>query len=530
MGPVKRVLLGSAAGVFAVAGAQAADLPVKAKPVEYVKVCSLYGAGFWYVPGTDTCIKVGALTKLEVNYNADGGGAPLGQQANGGLFTRVNTSMLGFRVRGNLSFDMREQTEYGTLRSYIDIGQQLQTGGASAGSVPTTANNSTAGISSINASRAFLQFAGFTAGRMRSFFDMYFQGAYAFASQRMSGDTTANGIAGIAYTWQFGGGVSASFSLEDGGFATGGHGRTTANLAEAGGTPFTANPAATINAAGATVDVKGQEFFDPVFNLRLDQQWGFAGVSVAAHDASGGYYGTLTTVSPGAAPGHPSDIFGWAASAAVQLTSPFGLLGDTLGSNVVWSHGAAGYAVGGNFGSSVFYGSGNNLSVGFVGDGIYSPFGGGVQLTDVWTFQGAYEHRWDPKWRTSIYGGLAGIIYNDTAKNIICNTNPRVAAGTLGAGNFQPLGFSGGAGFSSVSNCNPNFSATQLGTRTLWNPVPNIDIGLDLSWYHNNTAFAGAAIIPTAAARPGSALVGPYAVTNADILQALFRFQRNFLY
>src|SRR5215510_10731066 len=66
---VKRVLLGSAAGVFAVAGAQAADLPVKAKPVEYVKVCSLYGAGFWYVPGTDTCIKIGAYAKLQTTYN-----------------------------------------------------------------------------------------------------------------------------------------------------------------------------------------------------------------------------------------------------------------------------------------------------------------------------------------------------------------------------------------------------------------------------------------------------------------------------
>ena len=40
-------------------GAQAADLPVKAKAVEYVRICSLYGAGFFYIPGTDTCIKLG---------------------------------------------------------------------------------------------------------------------------------------------------------------------------------------------------------------------------------------------------------------------------------------------------------------------------------------------------------------------------------------------------------------------------------------------------------------------------------------
>ena len=70
---VKSLLLGSAAGLIAVGGAQAADLPVKAKAVEYVKICSLYGAGFYYIPGTDTCIKLGGYLRAEValNTNAD---------------------------------------------------------------------------------------------------------------------------------------------------------------------------------------------------------------------------------------------------------------------------------------------------------------------------------------------------------------------------------------------------------------------------------------------------------------------------
>ncbi len=54
----KTLFLGSAAGLMAASGAFAADLPVKAKAVEYVKICSLYGAGFYYIPGTDTCIKL----------------------------------------------------------------------------------------------------------------------------------------------------------------------------------------------------------------------------------------------------------------------------------------------------------------------------------------------------------------------------------------------------------------------------------------------------------------------------------------
>ena len=65
---VKSLLLGSAAALVAVTAGQAADLPVKAKPVEYVKVCSLYGAGFYYMPGTDMCIKIGGWVRAEATW------------------------------------------------------------------------------------------------------------------------------------------------------------------------------------------------------------------------------------------------------------------------------------------------------------------------------------------------------------------------------------------------------------------------------------------------------------------------------
>ena len=69
---VKSLLLGGAAGLVAVAGAQAADLPVKAKPVEYVKVCSLYGEGFFYIPGTDTCLKIGGWVRYDQAFGGTG--------------------------------------------------------------------------------------------------------------------------------------------------------------------------------------------------------------------------------------------------------------------------------------------------------------------------------------------------------------------------------------------------------------------------------------------------------------------------
>src|SRR5215467_2467116 len=68
---VKSLLLGSAAGLLAMGGAQAADLPVKAKAVEYVRICSLYGAGFYYIPGTDTCIKLGGYLRAEIAVNTN---------------------------------------------------------------------------------------------------------------------------------------------------------------------------------------------------------------------------------------------------------------------------------------------------------------------------------------------------------------------------------------------------------------------------------------------------------------------------
>ena len=63
----KSLLLGAAAGLATVVSAQAADLPTrKAAPVQYVKICDAYGAGFFYIPGTDTCLRVGGLVLAQM--------------------------------------------------------------------------------------------------------------------------------------------------------------------------------------------------------------------------------------------------------------------------------------------------------------------------------------------------------------------------------------------------------------------------------------------------------------------------------
>src|SRR5689334_23463559 len=120
---VKSLLLVSAAGLVAASGAQAADLPVKAKPVEYVKVCSLYGAGFYYIPGTDICLKIGAYFRAEYAVgnmatsltNLDAIGAD-------GQRTRITGPDYQQRARAFVFLDSRQQTAYGTLRAYMNVG------------------------------------------------------------------------------------------------------------------------------------------------------------------------------------------------------------------------------------------------------------------------------------------------------------------------------------------------------------------------------------------------------------------------
>src|SRR6266567_1405395 len=112
----KTLFLGSAAGLMAISGAEAADLPVKAKAVEYVKICSLYGAGFFFIPGTDTCIKLGGYFRADVTFN----GGIHGQPAWNGDLGQQNRyrDYYAARSRMALTIDTRTASEYGVVRTF----------------------------------------------------------------------------------------------------------------------------------------------------------------------------------------------------------------------------------------------------------------------------------------------------------------------------------------------------------------------------------------------------------------------------
>src|SRR6266446_833998 len=193
---LKSVLLGTAAGLVAVAGAQAADLPVKAKPVEYVKICSLYGDGFFYIPGTDTCLKIGGYVRWEADVGAGGSHAPY-ISGGGGFQDRGNTYDYQMRSRFAISADARTQTDYGTLRAYFRMGAE------------ETTNATDGGAGTFYVERGFIQFAGFTAGKTQSYFD-FFQGVFSYGGTFWGGgsDTLGQAINLFAYTAQFGNGIS----------------------------------------------------------------------------------------------------------------------------------------------------------------------------------------------------------------------------------------------------------------------------------------------------------------------------------
>jgi hypothetical protein len=491
---MKGLLLGAAAGLVAMSSAQAADLPVKAKPVEYVKVCSLYGAGFFYVPGTNTCLKIGAYIRSDHGYGNLGSTASYtttqgntGSNANG---LRNGQDFYSFRARVNLTTDWRTQSDYGVIRAYAAIIAQ-QTNGAT--------SNDAAPSGSAGFLRAFIQFAGFTFGHAVSYFDFFNGADYGY----VPGNTASTGVLGtdiIAYTWQLGNGWSASINLEDG---TTGRARssTNASLANQWGTATSLSTVTNSAEKARSPDIAG--------NIRIDQAWGSAQVMGALHNASGGYYagvGTLNATNVVNTNGHPGDVWGWAVGAGFRLNN-FLMPKDRFEFQATYGKGATGYVT--TQSQSIF--SGNVISNAYTTDGVYVT-GSDIELTEAWNLQFGYEHYWNAQWRTSIYDTYAEVNYSDTAAARMCGTATNANATAMGA--VTP------------TNCSPSFSSNNLSTRTAWNPHPTLEIGLDLIWAHFNTGFKG---LGTLNASTAGLTAGPLTIDDQDRYLAVLRVQKTIL-
>ncbi|HEX2654750.1 MAG TPA: porin, partial [Xanthobacteraceae bacterium] len=185
--------------------------------------------------------------------------------------------------------------------------------------------------------------------------------------------------------------------------------------------------------------------------------------------------------------------------------------GDTFGVSFVYSNGALEYV--GNQNNYTFY-KGSEVALGFIANGVYTgtsaATGTGIELTTGWSVTAGLEHYWTPALRTSLYGAYQKYEYNDVATSRVC---------TASAAQLN-LGLVGGA-----STCNPDFSVWQIGSRTVWNPVKNLDVGVEVIYSKIQSAFGGSANLPSV----GSQAAGTtYNITDLDQVAGMFRVQRNF--
>jgi len=497
-------------------GAQAADLPVKAKPVQYVKICSLYGAGFYYIPGTDMCLKIGGWARVYDAWGANG------NTTNGALATGQNstrsTTNLSPKVRGYITADARNQTEYGTVRSYIALG--YSSGGASLGvnSGNITAPGTNPALSAydpgvgFSANRAFIQFAGFTFGVTQSFFDFYSQSATSFWGG-MINPASDSGDAGDfiwgAYTAQFGNGLSATLAAEQP--------RTTGVLngsltnwfvvAAPGTTPTTQAGNLGIAPASST---EANQWPDIVANLRVDQAWGSAQIMGAIHNVAATYYagtGVPTALSGSDAAGHPSDEIGWAVGAGIKLLAPMIGQGDYFQAQVNYTEGARKYV---DFSYNNMYSlfNGSTYGIGIGSDGVYAT-GTSIELTTAWGVNAAYEHFWSKQWQTSVYGAYTATTYNSNANAYACHVEQ------LGA-------FSNPNGVA----CDNNFNVWTVGPRTQFNIDSNTYLGVDVVYQKLETGLAG--MVANYGNGAETATTGPRDVEDQSAWMVQFRVHRNF--
>jgi hypothetical protein len=463
-------------------------------------------------------MKIGGYIRYQINNNTSSitaGPFAGGNTVNNRLGTQDGAAQ---RVRAIATFDTRQQTAYGTLRTYLLMGF-TQDSNANAGLVSGAGSNTP-----VYMTRAFIQIAGFTFGKATSFFDFISSAAVAYnAGYTYSPDTGDPGQLVGSYTAQFGNGLSATIGIEQS------RRNNTVNWNNAGtiaaGTFLGGGFGGVDNLTPAVAQASNVP--DIVGNLRIDQAWGSAQFSAAAHQVGAGYY----NVGPGGgvggtglfeSNGHPDDKWGWAVSGGLRLNAPMFGPGDYFQGQVVYSEGATRYA---SFtptgGGALAYWSGASVGFGHADDAYVAgnaagtaAFGGttnnDLQLTTAWSVFASYEHFWTPALRTSLYGSYVDMSFNSTAKSQFCAS----ATATFGA-------LAGGAG------CNPNWSAFNVGSRSQWNITKDLYVGVDVMYSKLNTATLGVSSVALPNGVVSGKGAGVYTIGDQDVVSTTWRVHRD---
>ena len=526
---MKSLLLGSAAGLVAVASAQAADLPTRkgAPAAEYVRICSITVAGKpivgWTLPGSDTCFKIGGYVTGQIeggnlsntqtliysggnfvnslpsvssaptvvpgaanesqptgynppttqNVTTVAPGVPFYRGGQYETSSRQNSDV-GFTTRANISLDAASNTAYGPLYAHIEL--QFDNGNGF---------DNTGNAAYINL--AYLTWAGITAGKAPSFFS-FTGGGPGWANFFSPDQKGFNQPDLFAYTASFGGGFSASIAVQSPGKNSNGAGTQYSVINGA-------NQFSGIS-QGQNFAFDGQRVPDIVANLAVSQGWGSAQVSGVLHDVSvtagcDSYLAVAASNGCGSAfPGNsiygvpygqPShQTWGWGIDAGISFNLPtvwpgFWAAGDTFLITGAYTQSAvwfSGLPDGMWEGNAQVNGNGQQAA---YSDAYYNSvpgYGGNYYDTwstpTAWSITASFTHYFTPDISISPLGSYGQINWS----------NQNSYGGERGPNGqwFNPYG-------STVSN-SKSWIAGAVGH---WDPVKNLDFELELLYQDTHT-------------------------------------------
>ena len=493
---IKSILLGSAAGIVAVASAQAADLPTrKAAPVEYVRICNVGGITGWTLPGSDTCVKFSGYitaqfeggnlnTQYSWGHSADAllaaqndfipqnpavinaltaitTGTPSGVPYDTRATQRVllaasapqfNTTFFrpnfGWTTRANFGFDIASNTAYGPLIGHFDINAENGNGFDNTGT-------------GAYINRAYVQWAGITAGKANSFFS-FFGGGEAWANLFSPDQQGFNQPDLLAYTATFGGGFSATIAAQSPG----------SNGFSGAGTDF---------AIAGNSTYLGQSWPDFVAALRVDQGWGAAQISGVAHHVH--VTDGVAGVGPGGL-GNVQNDWGWGILGGLKINVPSFGPGDNFQIQGVYTQNAIWYSgiPDGMWGENGAV-NGNGLPM-VVGD-TFSNGDGTWGRPTAWSIATTFEHHFGPTFSFDPEFAYAQLHWNGLA---VGSGVPANAESWIVGGVFH------------------------------WDPVPHLDFELEILYQntHQSTPAGGANLAPGVASFPSTSdgVAGRFEVTR----------------
>jgi len=304
-------------------------------------------------------------------------------------------------------------------------------------------------------------------------FDFYADAA-TYGGLRGSNQT----VNGLAYTATFGGGFSATLSIED---EVSHRQRPTVSSV----IPAAAPAAGIWGNNGATY--LGTRMPDIVANLRVDQPWGSAQLSAAIHRVGLGLFAAGVTVAGVANVGNAAvpfnsllaktDSIGFAVQGGLKFNLDMLSPGDSLWLQATYAKGAIGYVSGSNFafvngvGTSTGYGVGlqrvtsaNGWQEGTADGDCVFTFSGSCDKSSAFALTGAFTHYWTPSVKSWLGASYYQVRYSDNAINPV----PGAIA----------------AGATSINLGLTNYKEVTMAAGLAWNPIRGFEIGGEFYWQH----------------------------------------------